>query len=163
MAEPRLRRGVAHGNAGHPRLASIAAMPLPLRRRLLWAAALAPLAAAGGAWASTADTVTLDQARADHEAGRALLIDIREPEEHASGVAAGARLLPMRQAADRLAAEIPKDPAQPVYLVCRTQNRSQALLRRLQAQGYMNVRAVEGGMSEWARRGWPLVVPTARP
>jgi len=41
--------------------------------------------------------VSLEQARAEHEAGRIMLIDIREPKEHATGVAAGARLLPMSQ------------------------------------------------------------------
>ncbi len=29
----------------------------------------------------------------------------------------------------------------------------------LQRGGYDHVRIVEGGMSEWARRGWPLVKP----
>ncbi len=37
--------------------------------------------------------VALEQARAEAEAGRALLVDIREPDEHATGVAAGARQL----------------------------------------------------------------------
>jgi rhodanese-related sulfurtransferase len=105
-----------------------------------------------------ADAVSLEQARADHEAGRALLIDIREPGEHATGVAAGARLLPMRQLAARLA-EIPTDPGKPVLLICNTQNRSSATLRALRQQGYRHVRYVVGGMSDWARRGWPMVAP----
>jgi rhodanese-related sulfurtransferase len=109
---------------------------------------------------ASADTVSLDLARTEHEAGRALLIDIREPEEHATGVAAGARLLPMRQLARRLA-EIPTDPGQPVLLICNTQNRSQATLRALRERGYGHVRYVNGGMSEWARRGWPMVKPAA--
>jgi rhodanese-related sulfurtransferase len=109
------------------------------------------------AGAST-DSVSLDTARAEHEAGRALLIDIREPSEHATGVVAGARLLPMGQISARIA-EIPNDPAQPVLLICNTQNRSSAALRSLRQQGFGNVRFVQGGMSEWARRGWPMVLP----
>lgn len=35
--------------------------------------------------------VSLEQARTEHEAGRIVLIDIREPKEHATGVAAGDR------------------------------------------------------------------------
>jgi len=105
-----------------------------------------------------ADAVSLEQARADHEAGRAVLIDIREPAEHATGVAAGARLLPMRQLASRLA-EIPTDPARPVLLICNTQNRSSATLRALRQRGYGHVRYVTGGMADWARRGWPMVAP----
>ena len=104
------------------------------------------------------DFVDLATARAEHEAGRAVLIDIREPEEHASGVALGARLLPMRQMNARMS-EIPNDPRRPVLLICATQNRSSAIARALRQRGFTNVRYVQGGMSEWGRRGWPLVPP----
>jgi rhodanese-related sulfurtransferase len=107
------------------------------------------------------DAVSIEVARSELEAGRALLIDIREPEEHATGVAPGARLVPMRQLAARLS-EIPTDPAQPVLLICHTQSRSSATVRALRERGHGNVRYVNGGMSEWSRRGWPLVKPSAR-
>jgi rhodanese-related sulfurtransferase len=132
--------------------------PSVLRRLVL---AAWPLLLTLPAWAlrvSDADAVSLEHARAEHEAGRALLIDIREPAEHATGVAAGAKLLPMRQLAARLA-EIPTDPQRPVLLICNTQNRSAATLRALRQHGYAHVRYVNGGMSEWARRGWPMVKP----
>lgn len=102
--------------------------------------------------------VDLAMARAEHEAGRAVLIDIREPAEHASGVARGAQLLPMRQLAARLA-EIPTNPRRPVLLICNTQNRSSATARALRQRGFAHVRYVQGGMSEWVRRGWPIVAP----
>ena len=121
-------------------------------------AALGLLGSLVAADASDALSVSLDAARAEFDAGRAVLIDIREPVEHASGVARGARLLPMSQLGQRLA-EIPADPNQPVLLVCNTQNRSSRTLKALRERGYGNVRFVEGGMSEWARRGWPLVKP----
>ena len=136
--------------------------PLPWlsRRRTMTLALLATaLAAAGcGPAVADADVVSLDTARAEFEAGRAVLIDIREPAEHATGVAAGAQLLPMRQLGARLG-EIPQDPAQPVLLICNTQNRSKATLKALRERGYGHVRYVSGGMSEWARRGWPMVKP----
>ncbi|NKE67142.1 rhodanese-like domain-containing protein [Ramlibacter sp. RBP-2] len=122
-------------------------------------ALLVALVACGAAVAAgDPDQVSLEAARAEHEAGRAILIDIREPQEHATGVAPGARLLPMRQLGARLA-EIPLDPKKPVLLICNTQNRSSATLRALRERGYGHVRYVAGGMSEWARRGWPLVKP----
>ena len=34
-----------------------------------------------------------------------------------------------------------------------------ALVQRLKQQGYQNIRYVEGGMSQWAAKGWPLVAP----
>lgn len=126
-------------------------------------AAVAAVPALDSWWAGRATSharVTLDHARAEHEAGRVRLIDIREPAEHATGVAPGAQLLPMRQLAARLD-EIPRDPATPVLLICNTQNRSRATLQALHERGYTHVRYVEGGMSAWARRGWPLVRPGA--
>jgi rhodanese-related sulfurtransferase len=118
---------------------------------------MAALVMAGTARAD-ADAVSLETARDELAAGRAILIDIREPDEHARGVAAGARLLPMRQLGRRLG-EVPTDPAQPVLLICNTQNRSRATLRALRERGYPHVRYVDGGMSEWVRRGWPTVAP----
>ncbi|MDP2006977.1 MAG: rhodanese-like domain-containing protein [Rubrivivax sp.] len=139
-------------------------LPAPSPRRQFGAVlasllGITGLGLAGGADAASPDAVSLDTARAELEAGRAVVFDIREPMEHAGGVAAGARLLPMRQMGARLA-EIPTDPKQPVLLICNTQNRSKATLEALRQRGYPNVRYVEGGMSEWARRGWPMVPPT---
>lgn len=128
------------------------------QRAALAGAALCALGAAGAGRAQGADAVSLEVARAELEAGRAIVFDIREPAEHAGGVAPGMRLLPMRQLGARLG-EIPTDPDQPVLLICNTQNRSRATLQALRERGYRHVRYVEGGMSEWARRGWPMVPP----
>jgi rhodanese-related sulfurtransferase len=128
------------------------------RMNLLLSVAVLSLVSCGSASSDT-DMVTLDVARAEFEAGRAVLIDIREPVEHATGVAAGAKLLPMRQLGGRLS-EIPTDPSKPVLLICNTQNRSSATLQALREKGYAHVKYVKGGMSEWARRGWPMVKPS---
>ena len=106
--------------------------------------------------------VDLDEGRRLLASGQATVFDIREPDEHATGVAAGARLLPMSTLNQRVQ-EIPNDPQQPVLLICNTQNRSGAVIKALREAGWTNVRFVDGGMSEWARRGWPMVAPTARP
>jgi rhodanese-related sulfurtransferase len=106
-----------------------------------------------------AASVTVEDARAQVAAGTAILIDIREPHEHATGVAPGARLLPMSQL-NRRFGEIPTDPTTPVLLICHTQNRSSAVQQALRnMDGYDHVRYVDGGMSEWARRGLPMVRP----
>ncbi|QTN21158.1 rhodanese-like domain-containing protein [Rhizobacter sp. AJA081-3] len=132
----------------------------PFSRRILLKslAALGLLGSLVAADASDTLSVSLDTARAEFEAGRVVLIDIREPNEHATGVARGARLLPMSQLGQRLG-EISTDPKQPVLLICNTQNRSSRTLKALRERGYGHVRYVEGGMSEWARRGWPMVKP----
>jgi rhodanese-related sulfurtransferase len=102
--------------------------------------------------------VDLADARTELEAGRARLFDVREPHEHATGVIAGASLLPMSVVGERYT-EIPNDPAVPVLLICRTQNRSQMLAHALRERGWDHVRYVHGGMSMWAAQGWPMVLP----
>ncbi len=130
-----------------------------LRRTVaLWLAML-PLVACSQP-VSPADVATLEEARQLHERGQALLVDIRESDEHATGVAAGALLLPMSQLSRRIA-ELPTDPTRPVLLICNTQNRSSRTLKALRQHGWPHVRYVHGGMSEWARRGWPMVKPGA--
>jgi rhodanese-related sulfurtransferase len=109
--------------------------------------------------ASASDArVSLDEGRALLESGQVLVFDIREPTEHATGVAAGTQLLPMSQLNGRIS-EIPQDPDQPVLLICKTQNRSARVVDALREAGWTNVRFIEGGMSDWARRGWPMVAP----
>jgi rhodanese-related sulfurtransferase len=137
---------------------------MPSRRRVLiqGAAVCSPFFVSRSHAQANAELVSLEEARRLHEAGQAVLIDIREPQEHATGVAAGAKLLPMSQISKRLS-EIPTDPAKPVLLICNTQNRSSNTLRALRmqisAEKYAHVRYVHGGMSDWAKRGWPMVVP----
>ncbi len=106
--------------------------------------------------------VGLEEGRQLFESKQALLFDIREADEHATGVANGARLLPTSQIQQR-ASEIPRDPAQPVLLICHTQSRSSRVAQALRAAGWTNVRYVHGGMSGWARQGWPLVKPFGQP
>jgi rhodanese-related sulfurtransferase len=105
--------------------------------------------------------VGIEEGRQLFESQQALLFDIRETDEHASGVANGAKLLPMSQLQQR-ANEIPSDPAQPVLIICNTQNRSSKVARALKKAGWNNVRYVHGGMSTWAEKGWPMVKPTGQ-
>lgn len=123
---------------------------------LFGASALASVRPTSAQGTPPGDSTTLDEARRLHEARAAILIDLREPDEHATGVAAGARLLPLSQLGRR-ASEIPRD--KPVLLICNTQNRSRRAHQALKDAGWTKLRYVNGGMSEWARRGWPMVKP----
>lgn len=106
--------------------------------------------------------VSLEEARQLFESKQVLMFDIREHSEHATGVADGARLLPMSQLNQR-ANEIPKDPTQPVLIICNTQNRSSKVVQTMKEAGWLNVRYVHGGMSTWAKNGWPMVKPFGLP
>ncbi len=128
------------------------------RGKLLSTLACSALLLSVGCSASTAPSVSLEQAREALQNPASIMVDIREPNEHATGVAKGARLIPMGQLGKRLA-ELPKPGAEPVLVICNTQNRSARIVEQLQAAGYSNARYVNGGMSLWAARGWPMVKP----
>ncbi len=102
--------------------------------------------------------VSLDDARLLLDSGNITVIDIRERNEHATGVAKGMTLIPM-STLDTQLIEMLKDPKQSVLLICNTQNRSKKVVLDLQSRGYSNVQYVIGGMSEWAKRGWALETP----
>jgi rhodanese-related sulfurtransferase len=107
---------------------------------------------------AAAPFVTLEDARVALEKSAMVVVDIREPSEHATGVAKGALLMPISQISKRIG-ELPPPGTQPFLVVCNTQNRSSRIVEQLQAAGYTNASYVKGGMSLWATRGWPLVKP----
>lgn len=100
--------------------------------------------------------VTLDDMRLALETGSTIVIDIREPHEHATGVAKDAKLIPMSQLGARLA-ELPKPGEEDFMVICRTQQRSASVVAQLQSMGYSNASYVHGGMSGWAMKQWPMV------
>ena len=107
---------------------------------------------------NTPPMVTLDDMRIALETSSTMVIDIREPHEHATGVAKDAKLIPMSQLGTRLA-ELPKPGEEAFMVICRTQQRSVSVVAQLQSMGYTNARFVDGGMSLWAQQAWPMVQP----
>lgn len=141
------------------------AHPTRVTRRALALLGLATLAmTAGCSDQATPDPlrISLEEGRQLFESKQVVMFDIREPDEHATGVANGAQLLPMSQLNQR-AGEIPKDPAQPVLIICNTQNRSSKVVQAMEEAGWTNVRYVHGGMSGWAEKGWPTIKPFGLP
>ena len=102
--------------------------------------------------------VNLDDARLLLDSGAVIVIDIRERNEHVTGVAKGMKLIPM-SILDIQLTELLKDPKQSIFLICNTQNRSRKFVLDFQSRGYSNVQYVIGGMSEWTKRGWALETP----
>ncbi len=103
--------------------------------------------------------VKLEDARTALEKSSMMVVDIREPSEHATGVAKGAVLMPIAQISKRIS-ELPAPKTQPFLVICNTQNRSSRIVEQLQAMGYTNASYVMGGMSQWAQRGWPMIKPS---
>lgn len=127
-------------------------------RKFLSSMACSALLLAVGCNANAAPSVSLEDARDALQKLSMVVVDIREPSEHATGVAKGALLMPMRLVGQRLA-ELPAPGKEPFLVICNTQNRSSRMVDQLRAAGYTNASFVNGGMSQWAARGWPMVKP----
>ncbi len=84
------------------------------------------------------------------------IIDVRTPEEFASGHIAGAVNIPV-QAADFAAQIGALDPAGEYAVYCRSGNRSQPAVEAMAAAGITNVYELESGTKGWAAEGQPLV------
>lgn len=84
--------------------------------------------------------VHVDEVRGLVESG-AYIVDVREENEYAAGHLNGAHNIPLSQLEERMN-EIPKDV--PVYLHCRSSQRSYYAVCRLQSYGYTNVTNISG-------------------
>ncbi|CAO3407464.1 molybdopterin-synthase adenylyltransferase MoeB [Azospirillum largimobile] len=88
----------------------------------------------------------------------ALLVDVREDEETATGSPAGALRLPRGFLELRIEEKAP-DPARPLLLMCAGGTRSLFAAEDLLRLGYADVRSVAGGFSGWKAAGLPVEVP----
>ena len=86
-------------------------------------------------------------ASADH-----VLVDVRTPEEFASGHISGAVNIPLDTISTRLS-EIPQD--RDVVLYCRSGNRSNQAWNLLNGEGYSRIYDL-GGVIAWQAAGLPL-------
>ncbi len=83
-----------------------------------------------------------------------LLLDVREPEEHARGSVPGAVLLP-RGVLEMRIGQICDDPDRPILVHCAAGGRAALAARTLKEMGYRNVRCVDGPFEELARACGP--------
>jgi rhodanese-related sulfurtransferase len=81
-----------------------------------------------------------------------LLLDVRTPEEFATGHIAGAVNIPLDALESRLS-EVSKD--QPVVVYCRSGNRSAQAADLLESAGYDNIRDL-GGIAAWTAAGFAV-------
>ena len=81
------------------------------------------------------------------DAGKAVAVDVREPDEYAVGHIPGAKLLPLGEVLNR-AAEVLPDKHAPWLVYCRTGRRSADAVQKLASLGYENLYDL-GGILSW--------------
>jgi len=102
----------------------------------------------GGAKVSTTEAVMLINRE------RAVLIDVSEPAEYAAGHAAGAKSVPLARL--RSSADLPKNKALPLVVLCPSGARASRAVGILRKQGYENSRALAGGLAAWREANLPV-------
>ncbi|HEX9431499.1 MAG TPA: rhodanese-like domain-containing protein [Burkholderiales bacterium] len=103
----------------------------------------------GGPWVNTTQATQLIN-RDD-----ALVIDVREPGEYATGHVLGAKNLPLARLAAP-AGELAKRKDRPVIVYCDGGERSAKAMAALKKQGYTRVANLSGGIGAWQQAGLPV-------
>lgn len=85
----------------------------------------------------------------------AVVLDVRDTGDFASGHITGARHIPESQLADRVK-ELEKFKARPIVVCCRTGTRAPAAAAALRKQGFAEVFALRGGIAGWQQASLPL-------
>jgi hydroxyacylglutathione hydrolase len=109
------------------------------------------------AWAMLTSSPKVREVTVDEVRGRApgvAVIDVREPEEFASGHVPGAFNLPQADLATRLD-EVPRD--HPVFVICQGGFRSLRAAQFLSQRGYSDVASVKGGTEAWRAGGGEMI------
>lgn len=101
-----------------------------------------------------------EAARLMREQG-AILVDVREPDEHARQRIPGASNLPLSRLEE---AELALQAGRPVLFHCRSGNRTEAQAERLGAKAAScEAYIVAGGLDAWKRAGLPVAEDRRRP
>lgn len=102
---------------------------------------------------ATVDVETAYEALSADETAQ--LVDVREPAEWAeTGVPQGAYLIPLGELEQRAPDELEAD--RPVYVICRSGNRSRTGAATLVGLGFASVFNVDGGIKAWSSAGLPV-------
>lgn len=86
---------------------------------------------------------------------KAVVIDVSEVDEFASGHVGGAKNVPFGQLEAKLSAAV-KNKALPVILVCATGSRANRAVAVAKKLGYEQAQALAGGLKAWKDANLPL-------
>lgn len=86
---------------------------------------------------------------------KAVVVDVREPEEYVKGHITNAKNIPLSQLDERLP-QVAKNKALPVILVCESGARAVRAQRQVRKLGYEKAEALAGGMKAWRAASLPV-------
>lgn len=109
---------------------------------------------------SVLKSINAAEAKRRLDAGEALLIDIRESDEHRREHIIGARLAPL-SAID--AHDFDREHGKIAIFHCRSGMRTQANAAKLLGRGFRDAYALEGGIESWKIAGLPVHTNTHAP
>ena len=84
--------------------------------------------------------------------GKTTVVDVRSAEEFAAGHLRDAKHIPLADLGNRIG-ELDKSKNRTVVVVCQTGARADKAARQLQAAGFEDVHALEGGQAAWIAAG----------
>ena len=113
---------------------------------LLW-----PLISSGMAAGSLSATGAVQLINRD----KAVVIDVSEAEEFATGHVAGAKNLPLNQLEEKLPNAV-KNKALPLILVCPTGARASRAVAMAKKLGYEQAQCLAGGLKSWKEANLPI-------
>lgn len=85
----------------------------------------------------------------------AVVIDVRDAAEFASGHITNARHIPEAQLTERMK-ELEKFKSRPIIVACRTGSRAASAAATLRKHGFGEVWALRGGIAAWQQASMPL-------
>ena len=109
---------------------------------------------------ATKEVVNIDVNVSDFElimdtVSNGLLLDVRTDNEFAQGHLRGAQQIDFYR--DDFSDALEKlDKDQPVFIYCRSGNRSGKAAKQMKAMGFSAVYNLEGGIGAWSKRGKPI-------
>lgn len=86
---------------------------------------------------------------------KAVVVDVREPEEYVKGYITNAKNIPLSQLDERLP-QVAKNKALPVILVCESGARAVRAQQQVRKLGYEKAEALAGGMKAWRAASLPV-------
>jgi rhodanese-related sulfurtransferase len=88
--------------------------------------------------------------------GKTLILDVRDPDEYATGHLREAKNIPLKELPTRVG-ELEKFKAKPVIVVCTAGVQSARATGELQKAGFAEVFSLDGGLAAWRTQGLPTV------